>query len=80
VTVDGGPEVAISLQKGRGAVSVQLPPPGRHRIQLRSEDGAVSPQSLGLSGDARALSYRFDRLDLTAMPAFAPPVVAPPAQ
>jgi len=80
VSVDGGQEVVMPMQKGRGAVSVQLPPPGRHQIRLRSEDGAISPQSLGLSGDTRALSYRFDQLDLTATPAFTPLVVSLPTR
>ena len=70
LSVNGAPETSVSLDYGKGPLSVLLEGAGLHTIRLRSEDGARSPQSCGSSSDARELSYRIT--SMTVSPA-APP-------
>ena len=66
VSVDGAPETPASLDQNKGTLLIGLHRPGRHTINLRSEDGARSPQACSLSSDARELSYRITALKLEA--------------
>ena len=58
LSLDGGSECDVILDKGKGAISVAISEPSSHVVRLRSEDGARSPRTLGLSDDPRELSYR----------------------
>jgi hypothetical protein len=72
LSVDGVRRGTLLLRGESTAFSVEAAPAGRHVVQLRSEDGAVSPLAAGLGADARELSYRLLEIDVSAAPRFGP--------